>query len=162
MNKLISIGLIGCLFSVVVADDRYVKIDDSGVALIDKAPFWDAVEDKNTNLIWQNKSSSDIKEMLQWSSAIDACDDLVAANITNWRLPNKNELKSIIDYYRHSPVMDTTFFPSVYDANNLWTSTTVQDDADQAWYLDSKTGYVYFEEKQQSYGFICVAEGFSE
>jgi len=43
---------------------------------------------------------------------------------SDWRLPNIQELESIIDLSREDPAFDTTAFPGSQAASELWSSTT--------------------------------------
>lgn len=61
-----------------------------------------------------------------WAGALDAA---VAANtasykgFTDWRVPNKNELESIVKIDSSSPAIDTTAFPGT-PSDWFWSSTT--------------------------------------
>jgi hypothetical protein len=66
----------------------------------------------------------------------------------NWRLPDRNELQSIVDYDRINPSIDTTFFPntivSLYSntlAGFYWSSTTGPNYMDAAWVVSFNYGY---------------------
>ncbi len=62
-------------------------------------------------------------------------------NYDNWRLPNRNELMSIVDYKRFNPAVNTDFFPEI-QPSYYWTSTTVSDDdyTGNAWVVNMKNG----------------------
>lgn len=65
--------------------------------------------DSATNLMWTNPSPED----MYWPEALKTCEDLTYAGYSDWRLPNKNELLTRVDYSA------TTDENSAY----FWTST---------------------------------------
>ncbi|WP_460509951.1 Lcl C-terminal domain-containing protein [Hydrogenophaga soli] len=53
---------------------------------------------------------------------------------SDWRLPNKNELESIVTLGNGSPAIDTTVFPNTPTGSYTWTSTSyAPDNLRQAW-----------------------------
>jgi len=73
------------------------------------------VTDKNSNLIWQKSHT-----MLTWKEALDYCENLEYAGYCDWRLPNRNELLSLIDYDKTEPASS---FPDMIP-EIFWSSTT--------------------------------------
>lgn len=75
------------------------------------------VLDKNTGLVWEVKSPSapDLNyagRLYTFEQAAAYVDQLNAegyGGFTDWRLPNKEELRSIVDYGRYSPALLETF-----------------------------------------------------
>ena len=66
------------------------------------------VTDSITKLQWQDDSDArSVKK--SWQGAISYCEDLSLGGYSDWRLPNKNELISIIDYSTYKPAMDGVF-----------------------------------------------------
>lgn len=53
------------------------------------------VTDAYTGLIWEQNSS---EKALTWEEALAYCENLSLAGNTDWRLPNINELNSLVDY----------------------------------------------------------------
>ncbi len=98
------------------------------------SPFTDngnfTVTDSATGLIWQQCSAgfsgtscaTGTATTFTWQNALSFCNSLVLDGKT-WRLPNINELKSIIDRSRVSPAINITSFPGT-SSNNHWSSTT--------------------------------------
>jgi hypothetical protein len=73
---------------------------------------------------------------LSWEAALA---EVTARNFdkhlgySDWRLPNKNELESIVTLQNSSPAIDTTVFPNA-PWSYTWTSTTyAPDNLQQAW-----------------------------
>ena len=67
------------------------------------------VTDNVTGLMWQQEDDDTTRE---WEDAITYCESLSLAGHTNWRLPNIKELKSIVDYNKIVPAINTTYFPN--------------------------------------------------
>lgn len=96
-----------------------------------------SVTDTATGLMWQQAEAGD----MTWEAALAYCETLQLASHDDWRLPNRNELQSIVDYETHSPSIDTEFFPEAVSA--YWSSTTSAYVTDYAWYVDFSLGRVY-------------------
>ena len=53
----------------------------------------------------------------------------------NWRMPDQNELHSIIDYSRHDPSIDLGYFPNTR-SHTYWSSSPSVYSSDDAWLLN--------------------------
>jgi len=88
------------------------------------------VIDNLTGLMW----SQDINiagETKTWTAAINYCEGLSLGGYTDWRMPNKNEMKSLIDYSNDTPALPTghPFTGSKLTSNIMYfTSTTKPGD----------------------------------
>jgi|GEM_PF-2369008 len=80
------------------------------------------VTDVNTGLIWQ-KSDDQNTTRRTWQQTVDYCESLNLGNKTDWRLPSRRELMSIVNYGRHDPAIDTGFFPNCY-SGIYWSGTS--------------------------------------
>ena len=81
------------------------------------------VIDSTTGLMWQKTLSATSKS---WQEALEYCETGEGSNYagySDWRLPNRNELASLLD---HTDVTNPmTAFPDMTSSNtNYWTSTT--------------------------------------
>lgn len=92
--------------------------------------------DKVTGLTWQ-RTVDDI--LLNWAEANSYCAAQTLATHTNWRLPTRIELISIIDYTQESRTIDTLAFPNA-PADIFWTSSTSASSPLTAWAVDFSTG----------------------
>ena len=58
------------------------------------------VGDSVTGLVWQKEAPD---TLMSWSMALGYCESLDYGGYTDWRLPDRNELLSIINYSRYNP-----------------------------------------------------------
>jgi len=100
--------------------------------------------------MWQ-KFSMDINDdgapdPLTWEQALNETELLSLADHSDWRLPNIQELRSIVDYSMIDPAIDTSFFPDIPSAPLLpdyWSSSTQVTYIRGAWYVYFGNGQVY-------------------
>ena len=95
---------------VCVRGDEYGRVsaenyEDGGETVFDSA----------TGLVWQKASVSG----KDWNGALSYCESLTLAGKSDWRLPNKNELMTLIDYSKSEPA---SIFPGM-TSETLWSST---------------------------------------
>ena len=106
------------------------------------------VTDTEAGLMWQQDPSFSIDgvsglDHLNWEGALDyvARLNLISfAGHSDWRVPNRNELQSFVDYSRNTPALNTSFFPAPPLTYSWWSSTTEHGNIDQAWAVDLATG----------------------
>ncbi len=98
----------------------------------------DVVINNHSNLEWQDDSVGD---KMMWREAIDYCENLTLNSNSDWRLPNINELKSVIDKSRYAPAVVSAFTNMTSD--QYWSSTTYEPSKTRAWivsFIDGKEG----------------------
>ena len=113
------------------------------------------VKDSSTSLIWQQ----DYVSSQSWQTALKYCEDSTYAGYSDWRLPNKNELASLLNHDKSgSPYSD---FPEI-TTKMFWSSSTKISDISGAWHTtfgNSNTYGVNGERKTNSssyYNVRCV------
>ena len=119
----------------------------------------DIVTDSITGLQWQDNSK--VKTIrLDWEEAINYCEDLNFMGYNDWRLPNINELLSIVDDTKYNPAIDSIF---IYTAlEYYWSSTTLPHDKRYGWHIDFIDGTndeIYSAAKWSSAYVRCVRAG---
>ena len=107
----------------------------------------------DTGLIWQKEITPDI---YTWQQALSYCENLILNNdgewtigtsnasgikYDDWRLPNVNELQSLMEHTLHHPSIDTAYFPET-PSSDYWSSTTLARSPDYAWYANFSYGNV--------------------
>ena len=111
------------------------------------------VTDNVTGLMWQQEDDNIMK---QWPGALNYCNGLSFAGHTDWRLPNKRELVSILDYSTYNPTIDTTAFPKT-KLFHYWSSTTSANETSNVWYVLFDNSRVFFDDKTFNYYYVrCV------
>jgi len=113
------------------------------------------VTDTRTGLTWLRQVP---QTLLNWTSAISWCESLTYANHTDWRLPQKETMRSLIDYSRTEPSVDTTIFfdmmPGIF-----WTSSADEDVQNQVWTYNLQTGNNELTLQSQTASFLAVRGG---
>ncbi|MCF6331571.1 MAG: DUF1566 domain-containing protein [Sulfurimonas sp.] len=94
------------------------------------------VTDSITGLQWQDDITS---PSLSWQGAIDYCEGLILDSKSDWRLPNKNELLSIVDYSVFAPSISSVFQNVV--SNTYLSSTTHVGSTSYIWAVSFYTGW---------------------
>ena len=111
------------------------------------------IEHKTTGLTWQQE---DDNVQRTWVEAIAYCENLTLGSHDNWRLPNINELQSVIDYSQDSPATFLSIFPNVNKVGQWWSSTTRINAATSALYLYFASGFSHSDYKYNNSYVLCV------
>jgi len=109
------------------------------------------VTDNNTGLIWQKYENASKYNWYQASGTYDAtynlttqsvCGSLNLGGTSDWRLPTKKELMSIVDYSVSypGPKIKTAYFPNAF-ADDYWSATTFADSDYFVWCVDLRSGF---------------------
>lgn len=111
------------------------------------------VTDTHTGLQWQRCPLGQIwyaekkrcnlnpneSRLFDWGEALQAAKENRLNNLSDWRLPNKNELASIIEHACSGPAINEEVFPGTTSAE-FWTSTPGRREGGYAWRINFKTG----------------------
>ena len=67
----------------------------------------------------------------------------------DWRMPQREELRSIVDYSAYNPTVDTAYFPNIFysHGSSYWTASPRSDITNSAWGLSFKNGNEYGKSK---------------
>lgn len=95
------------------------------------------VTDKVTGLMWQQAVP---ETSYTWPQAVSYCDALTLAGHSDWRLPRRIELVSLVDFGRGNPAIETTYFSSTPSAY-FWTSSMTAGSSSTAWVVGFGDGY---------------------
>ncbi len=105
------------------------------------------VADNLTGLEWVLAPHSVIGNgsVLNWNASIDFCKNLTYASHTDWRLPTRRELASLLDYGEQNPALSAGH-PFSGILNNLYWSSTAESASSPAgyymWAVDMGLGSV--------------------
>jgi len=107
------------------------------------------VTDNVTGLMWQKQDDGTQRT---WADAGPYCDALTLGDYSDWRLPSKKELISIVNY--SVPYPGPTINPSYFTgANEYWAAA---HDISFAWYVSFYSGGVSLYGKTQNAYVRCV------
>ncbi|MFC1857034.1 DUF1566 domain-containing protein [Thermodesulfobacteriota bacterium] len=95
------------------------------------------VTDTVTGLMWQETMASGT---YTWQEALAYAEGLTLAEYTDWRLPNRNELQTLVDYSRYNPAIDLLLAAQTV-SSYYWSSTTDKDHT-KAWIVNFTSGYI--------------------
>lgn len=95
---------------------------------------------------WDGTACNEFPSNYSWQDALQQADTQVFAGYSDWRLPNKNELASIIEVSCVNPTINSIIFPGTPVAY-YWTSTPFAAIQNQAWSVHFNNGYVNYELK---------------
>lgn len=94
--------------------------------------------DTNTNLVWQddNDTQGIVKNFFD---AKLYCKNLTTSFSSNWRLPTRDELLTLVDYAQTSPAMHNAV-GYISQTQKYWTSSLKYADNESAWFIDFTDG----------------------
>jgi len=127
------------------------------------------ITDNQTGLMWEKKSRDgtihDQGNLYNWTDAfgvfIDGLNTASFAGYSDWRLPNRFELESLIDLGAQNPSVDTTFNNncvasctvttcSCTASSPYWSSSTFSSTPSFAWYVFFNLGFDGFDAKSNA------------
>ncbi len=150
------------IFSLTVNAQQRVGLNDLGRF---ETASNEVVYDRATNLTWQTCSLGQrINKDFGCEIGIPTYrwDDANQTSPNEWRLPTREELKTIVDEIRSSdkviPRIKSTVFPR-FDINKLkyWTSTSVNDK--EAWYINFGLGPIAGKADKKSEFAVRLVKG---
>lgn len=80
------------------------------------------VYDKATQIQWQQNPSP---YNMTYANAVSYCANQTTGGHSDWRLPNLDDLNSIVDYNQWAPRFDPQWFPNASDFRSVWSSSFV-------------------------------------
>jgi hypothetical protein len=113
----------------------------------------DSVQDRLTGIAWCRDAN--LAEFpLTWCEALEFVAGLNrrhAFGFTDWRLPNRRELRSLISHQTRRPALvEGHPFQNVF-AGWYWSSTSAAISPSHAWYVDLDGGRMFYGGKDQSF-----------
>ncbi len=149
-------SLAACSINIIeTAPDSRFTINQNGTIL-----------DKATGLMWkqcaEGQSTTAVTcipgtaSKYSWQEALRLVETINSnggfAGYTDWRLPNRNELASLVERKCANPAINQNIFPGT-DSADYWSSSPVAQDANRAWSVDFFYGNVVPQFKSSNYGF---------
>ena len=112
------------------------------------------VTDNSTGLQWQDDAVGNDKS---WQGALNHCEVLSLDGFNDWRLPNLNELTSIVDDSIYLPAIESTFQNTA--SSFYWSSTAFVGNVSRAWFVYFGDGYQGSKAKSDGRYVRCVRAG---
>lgn len=118
------------------------------------------IKDVQSQLIWQRcavgqtwngSHCTGTEKSLTWAQALQE-----AKAQAGWRLPNIKELKSLVEVACYDPAINTSLFIGIAATQGYWTSSSVADDASNAWQVQFDDGMATFAAKTESAAILLV------
>ena len=124
------------------------------------------VTDLATGLIWKQCAeglsgagcAAGSLEGFTWAQALQRAADADFAGSTLWRLPNKKELASLVEWRCVAPAINARFFPNT-PAAWFWSSSPYANHSSYAWIVDFYYGYVDGNHKDSAFHVRLVRGG---
>ena len=155
-------GVTGAVYALVPKTGQKISYRAGDDGALQKGVAWPAprfvvqpgsntVLDNLTGLMW-TLNANIISGQTNWDGAVDFCRTLNYAGYSDWRLPNRREMLSLIDDGQtNSPVLPAGHpFTNVQSAT-YWTSTTYGLGTSRAWGVSVLNGYSDFFQKTSFY-----------
>jgi hypothetical protein len=97
------------------------------------------VTDSATHLTWSKETLSN--KCVTHATAEKTCAGLDLAGHSDWRLPTRKELNTLVDDTRFRPAIDVEAFPDT-KSDWYWTATLYASSSDYAWCVNFNSGLV--------------------
>ena len=109
------------------------------------------VKDSTRKLAWQDDN---VSSTMVWEDAITQCEELTLDTYSDWRLPNINELLSIMSKNKEGSQLADAFENVVN--SYYWSSTSRAGYQEHAWIIRTHTGHNASNNKTSLYYVKCV------
>ena len=97
------------------------------------------VKDITTGLVWQREVPDGNFSL---EEAKDYARELRLGGLTDWRVPTKEELESIVDRAKFNPAIDIEVFPNT-PSSHFWTCSPSAYSSHSAWIVNFSLGSSY-------------------
>ena len=111
------------------------------------------VFDAKTNLIWQRDVTDHDEFDLEDAKKYAA--NLRLGGFSNWRVPTKTELESIVASAKFNPAIDIDAFPNT-PSEWFWTVSPYPDNSDNAWVVHFGHGNGHYDDDYNILRVRCV------
>lgn len=98
--------------------------------------------------VWSGASCVGDLALVRWEEALQMSVASGYADASDWRVPNRKELESIVEFCGHSPAINQAMFPPT-PSERFWSSTTFVETPVHAWDVYFSDGYSGIANKQE-------------
>lgn len=132
-------------------------VPDSRYSISEPVAGEQVVTDLATGLIWKRCSegqsgpgcATGSASAFTWTAALTQANSANHAGFIDWRLPNREELRSLVETGCFAPAINTVAFPATA-SSEYWSSTTVRNGPSFASYVDFNFGILSDNDKSGS------------
>jgi uncharacterized repeat protein (TIGR02543 family) len=103
------------------------------------------VTDTLTGLMWTKTAGNTQGTWADALTNVQSLNDTNYLGYNDWRLPNRKELRSLVDYSQANPPFSTGNPLNIPSAATYWTSSADSVHANNFWYVDTSVGGVTYE-----------------
>lgn len=117
------------------------------------------IKDSLTGLLW-SKDCSLVEYPLTWEDSFALIEEMNREerfDRSDWRLPNRREMRSLIDHSQKNPALPIANPFVNINLGWYWTSTTAARNAAYAWYVHLEGGRMFYGKKTDYYWIWPVA-----
>ncbi|MEK7772729.1 MAG: DUF1566 domain-containing protein, partial [Deltaproteobacteria bacterium] len=126
------------------------------------------VLDEKTKLMW-TRDANIAEEEMNWHDAskfIESLNKEEYAGYSNWRLPSKDELRTLVEFVKGQGYteginehLNNIGFKNV-QPNFYWSSTAAMNNSSDAWFVEFYRGFAYYDSKSSNFRYVrCVRVG---
>ncbi len=111
------------------------------------------ITDNVTTLMWQKQDDGTTRNL---ANAITYCNGLALGGYTDWRLPSRMDIITIVNFGTSYPAIDTTYFPGTQSLSPYGASTIYASNTNFVWRVIFDDGTVKYEDKTYNAYIRCV------
>ncbi len=115
------------------------------------------VTDELTGLMWTRNANLGGRKT--WNAAIAYCNSLNHGGYSDWRLPNIQELQSLVDYGHYNPALPSGHPFTGVVSSSYWSGTTFASQTFYAWVVPFFYGFVGYLDKTYDFHVWPVRAG---
>lgn len=157
----------------------FTKLDSNGDDLTASAATWSCVRDNVTGLVWEVKTddgSIHDKDIFyrwggithqgdfgteyydDWDSLVEGSNNNSFCGFNDWRVPTRQQLKSLINSNTFQSAIDEDYFPNADNTvfSRFWTASPSAKNLDNAWFFAFDFGSLGNLSRSDSYGVRLV------
>lgn len=108
---------------------------------------------------WNGNACAGDPSTHTWEEALMLAEGHTFAGRSDWRLPNRNELQSLVETCRTNPATNTTIFPMASSGWHFWSSTPFADNSNNAWIVYFSLGHTSNNNRSSASSVLLVRDG---
>ena len=116
------------------------------------------VTDRLTGLVWTRNANQN-HGPADWAQAVSGASTCNNGGFSDWRLPNRRELESLLDSGRFDPALPAGHPFNSVQSSYYWTSTTTANSDDDAWVVHFYIGFTAHDDKAGTHYVWYVRSG---